>query len=309
MARGFVPLPHPAMTRLRLGLEWFLNPDHVPFLLAQDRGWFADEGLDVELIEPEEHLDAVEAIERGDMDVAVTEPLHLVEDRAAGRPCVGFARFLHTNGGVMAKAEIERPRDMAGRRIQYPGAPGPGGPAIVATMVEADGGPAGTEDGYERVNTSFYHTDALAEDKADVATLVFHNFEIVEAGHRGLDVRLFALKDWGVPDFCQLVLITHPDKLEAQRASFEALVRVLRRGVDAVKQEPDAARAVYVARTETDPGDALTRAIYDATVPCFTHDFSMSADYYRALEAWMHDRCLIEATPGADAYWTNGLAL
>lgn len=297
------------MTRLRLGLEWFLNPDHAPLLLAQDRGWFRDAGLDVELIEPEAHLDAVEAIERGEMDAAVTEPLHLVEDRARGEMCVGFARFLHTNGGVLARAEIERPRDMVGRRIQYPGAPGPGGPAIVATMVEADGGPANTEDGYGRVNNSFYHTDALAEDKADVATLVFHNFEVVEARHRGLDVRMFALKDWGVPDFCQLVLITHPDKLAAERDTFQKLVRVLRRGVDAVKQDPEAAREAYFRRSGADPGDALTRAIYDATVPCFTHDFSMSADYYRQLEAWMAARGLIDATPGADVYWTNDLAL
>ncbi|MFN3597172.1 MAG: ABC transporter substrate-binding protein [Rubricoccaceae bacterium] len=296
------------MTRLRLGLEWFLNPDHVPFLLAQDRGWFRDAGLDVELIEPEAHLDAVAAIEAGEMDAAVTEPLHLVEDRARGEPCVGFARFLHTNGGVMARAEITRPREMAGCRIQYPGAPGPGGPAIVATMVEADGGPAGSEDGFTRVNNSFYHTDALADDKADVATLVFHNFEIVEARHRGLDVRLFALKDWGVPDFCQLVLITHPDKLAAERDAFARLVRVLRRGVDAVKQEPEAAREVYFRLTGTDPDDALTRAIYDATVPCFTHDFSMSADYYRRLEDWMATRGLIAERPGPAAYWTNALA-
>ena len=297
------------MKTLRLGLEWFLNPDHVPLLLAQERGWFHDEGLDVELIEPEEHLDAVEAIEKGEMDCAVTEPLHLVEDRAKGEMCVGFARFLHTNGGVMATADIERPRDMVGKRVQYPGAPGPGGPAIVATMIEADGGPRDTEAGFERVNNSFYHTDALAEDKADVATLVFYNFEIVEARHRGLDVNLFALKDWGVPDFCQLVLITHPDKLEQERETFAKLVRVLRRGVDAVKQDPGAAREVYFARTGSDPDDALTSAIYDATVPAFTHDFSMSADYYRDLEGWMKRRGLIDATPGAEAYWTNDLAL
>ncbi len=297
------------MTRLRLGLEWFTNPDHAPLLLAQDRGWFKDVGLEVELIEPKEHLDAVEAIEAGEMDCAVTEPLHLVEDRAKGEMCVGFARFLHTNGGVMAKAGIERPRDMAGKRIQYPGAPGKGGPAIVATMVEADGGPTGTEDGYGRVNNSFYHTDALAEDKADVATLVFHNFEIVEARSRGLEVNLFALKDWGVPDFCQLVLITHPDKLEAERETFEKLVRVLRRGVDAVKQDPDAAREAYFRMTGSDLEDELTSAIYDATVPCFTHDFSMSTDYYRALEAWMLDRGLIEDAPGPDVYWTNDFAL
>jgi ABC-type nitrate/sulfonate/bicarbonate transport system substrate-binding protein len=241
--------------------------------------------------------------------VAITEPLHLVEDRAEGRPCVGFARFLHTNGGVMARADIARPRDMAGCRVQYPGAPGPGGPAIVATMIEADGGPAGAEAGLTPVNNSFYHTDALLDDKADVATLVFHNFEMVEAAHRGLDARMFALKDWGVPDFCQLVLITHPDKLAEQRDAFAALVRVLRRGVDAVKQQPEMARTAYMARSGSDPADALTRAIYDATVPCFTHDFSMSAAYYERLEAWMKQRGLIEHTPGADAYWTNDLAL
>ena len=66
-----------------------------------------------------------------------------------------------------------------------------------------------------------------------------------------------------------------------------------------MKQEPDAAREAYFRLTGSDPEDALTRAIYDATVPCFTHDFSMSADYYRQLEGWMAERGLIDATPGA----------
>ncbi|MDX1531373.1 MAG: ABC transporter substrate-binding protein [Rhodothermales bacterium] len=296
------------MTRLRLGLEWFLNPDHVPLLVAEEKGWFREAGLEVEVIEPEEHLDAVEAIEAGEMDVAITEPLHLVEDRAEGRPCIGFCRFLHTNGGVMYRKDggIARPRDMAGTRIQYPGAPGPGGPAIVATMIEADGGEAS---GLTPVNNSFYHTDALLEGKADVATLVFYNFELVEASHRGLDAGMFALKDWGVPDFCQLILITHPDRLRDDRGTFEALVRVLRLGIDFLHQHPDEARRIYYDRTGTDDGDALMAGIFAATLPCFTYDFSMSRAYYERLEGWMAERGLIHDPPGADAYWTNDLAL
>ena len=299
------------MDTLRLGLEWFLNPDHVPLLLAQEHGWLADAGIDLEVIEPAEHLDAVDAIEDGTMDLAITEPLHLVEDRAEGRPVVGFARFLHTNGGVMYRTDtgIERPRDMAdGVRIQYPGAPGPGGPAIVGTMIEADGGTV-APDAFTPVNNGFYHTDALAEDDADVATLAFYNFELVEARHRGLDVDFFALKDWGVPDFCQLILITTPELLDAWRDVLERFVRVLQRGIDVVHQHPDEARRVYRAHTETDPDDALTNAVFDATVPCFTYDFAMTRRYYDRLEHWLHDRGLIDATPGADAYWTNDLVL
>ena len=296
------------MDKLRLGLEWFLNPDHVPFLVAQDKGWFEEAGLDVELIEPEEHLDAVDEIESGQMDLAVTEPIHLVEDVAKGRPVVGIARFLHTNGGVMHLADsgIERPRDMAGKRIQYPGAPGPGGPAIVGTMIEADGGEYDPED-FEPVNNGFYHTDALIEDKADVATLAFYNFEMVEARHRGADAQFFALKDWGVPDFCQLILITSPRVLQEKKDALQRFLGVMQRGLDLLHQSPDEARDIYFRRTETDPDDALMSAIFSATVPCFTFDFSMSRDYYQVLQAWMNEHELIDKTVLAGDYWTNKL--
>jgi ABC-type nitrate/sulfonate/bicarbonate transport system substrate-binding protein len=61
------------MRTVRLGLEWFLNPDHTPLLIAKENGWFREAGIDLEVIEPEEHLDAVDAIEDGTMDLAITE--------------------------------------------------------------------------------------------------------------------------------------------------------------------------------------------------------------------------------------------
>lgn len=297
------------METVRLGLEWFLNPDHLPFLVAREKGWLDDADLALELVEPEKHLDATEAIQKGELDLAITEPLHLVEDRAQGRAVQGFARFLHTNGGVMAlgASGIERPRDMVGKRIQYPGAPGPGGPAIVATMIEADGGTADL-DGFGRVNEGFAHTKALADGKADVATLVFYNFEVIEATHLGLAPRFFALKDWGVPDFCQLVLFTTPDHLDKRRETFSKLVRVLRRGIDFAHQHPEEARALYFEVTKTDPADPLMSAIFAATVPCFTFDFSMSDAYYARLAAWMKKRGLVPEAPPPYALWTNALA-
>jgi ABC-type nitrate/sulfonate/bicarbonate transport system substrate-binding protein len=296
------------MNKIRLGLEWFLNPDHLPFLIAFQKGWFEDAGLEVEMIEPEEHLDAVDEIEAGEMDLAVTEPLHLVEDACEGRSVVGIARFLHTNGGVMyfEGNGIERPRDMAGKRIQYPGAPGPGGPAIVGTMIEADGGTYDPDD-FEPVNNGFYHTDALLEDKADLATLAFYNFEIVEARHRGADAEFFALKDWGVPDFCQLILITSPELLDEKRETFDTFLTITQRGLDFAHQHPQEARDIYFQRTETDEDDPLMNDIFDATVPCFTFDFSMTDEYYAGLQSWMSERGLVERTLDADAFWSNTL--
>lgn len=104
-------------TKLRLGLEWFTNPDHLPLVVAQKHGIFREFGLDVELIEPKDHWEAEEEILAGRLDVAVTEPLHLAQDAAKGKPVLGFSRFLHTDGGVLydaGKGGITRPADMCG---------------------------------------------------------------------------------------------------------------------------------------------------------------------------------------------------
>ena len=123
-----------AMGILRIGLEWFMNPDHTPFFVAQEMGWLREAGLKIVLVEPSSHLDPIEAINSGQLDIAITEPLHVIADRSEGHKVIGFARFLHTTGGVMyLKGKgISRPRDMArpGLRIQYPGAPGRSRPPL-----------------------------------------------------------------------------------------------------------------------------------------------------------------------------------
>ena len=131
---------------------------------------------------------------------------------------------------------IQRPKDMVGKRLQYPGAPSALGLAIAKTMIEADGGDF-TEDAITSVDNGFFHTDALVADKADLATLVFYNFEVIEARKRGYDAQFFALKDWGIPDFCQLILIATPELLQQRQQELKTFLSVLRRGIDFIHQK------------------------------------------------------------------------
>lgn len=298
------------MEKLRLGLEWFLNPHHLPFLVALEKGWFEAVGIDARLVEPEQRLDLGDDVATGRLEVAISRPHQLVRDRARGKEIVGFARFLHTNGGVLflTGAGVERPRDMAGRRIQYPDAPGPGGPAIVATMVEADGGACDPAD-FTPVNNGYRHVDALLEDKADLATPVFLNIEVVEAHVRGLRAGCFALKDWGVPDFCQLILVTSEELLFERRGLLLRLVQVLRRGIDFVHERPRESRELYDRRTGAYSSSEIGARIFEATLPCFTHDLSMSHDYFARLGEWLN--ATGQGARGLDrfAYWTNEIAL
>ena len=38
--------------KITLLLDWFINPDHAPIIVAQEMGYFAEQGLDVEIIAP-----------------------------------------------------------------------------------------------------------------------------------------------------------------------------------------------------------------------------------------------------------------
>ena len=297
-----------ALVKLRLGLEWFLNPDHMPFVVADKLGFFKEQGLDVELVAPADHWEAEKEILAGRLDVAVTETLHLSQDAAAGKPILGFARFLHTDGGVMylASSGIERPRDMCGKTVTYPGSPGPGGPAIVDTMVKADGGTCDLAS-YGKHNGGFDHVGALASKEADVATLIFANFEIpaaVAAGHE--DAKYFALKDWGVPDFCQLVLMTTPDRFQELKTQLRGLVLAIRRAVGVIHAAPDVAKRLYADADPDSPAATL-----DATLPMFPNDNSISSEYFNHLMRWLVETGQVDAGHGVDpaAYWTNDVAL
>lgn len=46
-----------ANTALTLTLEWFLNPDHLPFIAGIHTGAYKQANLDVKMIEPTEHYD------------------------------------------------------------------------------------------------------------------------------------------------------------------------------------------------------------------------------------------------------------
>jgi len=295
-------------TKLRIGLEWFLNPDHMPFVVAEREGFFADAGLEIELVAPADHWEAEKEILEGRLDVAVTETLHLAQDAANSKPIIGFSRFLHTDGGVMyyAGKGINRPRDMCNATITYPGSPGPGGPAIVQTMVEADGGSCDVAS-YGKYNGGFDHVGALAEGKADVATLIFANFEIPFASAAGHDARFFSLKEWGVPDFCQLVLMTTPERFEAIKPALRLLVLAMRRATGVIHREPERAKALYQKSESEMPMSTL-----DQTLPMFPNDNSLSSEYFDHLMGWLVDTKQVPAESrevASSVYWTNEVAL
>ena len=78
VAPAFVA-PAQAADKMTLVLDWFVNPDHGPIVIAEEKGFFAEQGLEVEVIAPADPSDPpkMAAAGRADLAVSYQPQLHL----------------------------------------------------------------------------------------------------------------------------------------------------------------------------------------------------------------------------------------
>jgi len=128
------------------------------------------------------------------------------------------------------------------------------------------------------------------------------------------EASFFSLKEWGVPDFCQLVLMTTPTRFEQLQPVFRQLVLAMRRATGIIHQQPELARQYYYDYVHKDEAEATQQAVMDATftatLPAFPNDNSMSKEYYERLMAWLIDTKQVDASTNVDvsSYWTNAVS-
>src|SRR5690606_39081986 len=74
----------PEREKLTVMLEWFVNPDHAPLVVADKLGFFAQQGLDVELLPPADPSMVPRAVAAGQVDIGIHYQPNLYLDHAAG---------------------------------------------------------------------------------------------------------------------------------------------------------------------------------------------------------------------------------
>lgn len=275
------------MTRLRIALEWFLNPDHLPLIAAREQ--LRGEGLDLELVVPDDHYDGFEALARGEVELVVNEPLHLVERRDLRLRAYGC--FFATDGGVLMQRS-GLGRLLAGDvvRIASPVST-PTTDALCADIVQGwvAGQGGALKPGQLQIETAgFAHVDNLAAG-FDGAWLAFANVEGVSARVRGLDTEMLTTAEAGIPNFSALELIGAARADGAVRAAIGRLVAALDVVTPALRADPDRARALWYAAS----GEAVSAeadAIVAASLPRFLAPVRPDAGMWRPMWGYIRSR-------------------
>lgn len=263
---------------MKLAIEWFLNPDHLPIIIAQEKGYLKDNGIsNFELIVPTDHYDGLQDLIEGNIQLATNEPLHLIEQYHP--EFLSLGTYFETKGGVLMKtASFELLKN--------------GGTIQVATPVSNDKtngigleiikryaakqGVTVEASQVEFAAKDFYLVKHMKEG-ADAGWLYFYNFEGVEAEHENLEVIRMDADTAGFANFCALDLFTSQTYYEKHPEKIDAFVKAIQKAIEFIETHPEEAFKIYYTYTNEE-SSPLMDDILKATARCFHKDFKSSAE-------------------------------
>lgn len=251
--------------KLVLMLDWFPNVDHLPVYLAQESGYFAEQGLEVEIIVPSETSDALKLAAAGQVDLAVSYQPQTIMAADAGLPVKAVAPLVvkPLTTLMFLDKSIKTPADLSGKKIGYTV------PGLMDMLLKGFADINGITD-YTPVNVGFTILPALVSKQVAAVMGPFKTYETVTMQQQGVEPRFFELEKYGIPEYEELIFAAGAATLEKKKKAVHGFVRALSKALADIKKAPDNALSRYF--------DALPEVDKETE----TKAFALTAPYFAA---------------------------
>ena len=280
-------------TKLTFVLDYTPNTNHSGIYVAIAKGYYADENLDVEVVQPpEDGADALVGTGKAQVGMSYQDVMANYLGSDDQLPVTAIAATIqHNTSGIMSRAGegIDRPKGMEGKR--YGTWDQDVEKAMVKSVVETDGGD------FSKVQ--------LVPSGDEVSGLKSNQFDCVW-GYEGWGLQNAKLQDlscdyWSfrsidsVFDYYTPVVVANNDFLSEQPEVAKAFLRATKKGYEFCVTNPDEAAQILVdAAPETDAELAKASAEYLADQ--YTADASswgiIDPQRWAAFYTWMNDNKL-----------------
>ncbi|WP_181708567.1 ABC transporter substrate-binding protein [Chthonobacter rhizosphaerae] len=292
------PLPARAADSLTVLLDWFVNPDHAPLVVAREGGYFARHGLDVTLVPPADPSQPPRLVAAGQAEVAVHYQPSLQQDAAAGLPLVRFGTLVETPLNtltVLKDGPVTSLEDLRGKRIGY--SVSGFEDAMLGQMLKSVG--LGLDD-VDLINVNFALSASLIAGQVDAVIGGYRNFELTQLRLEGKEGVAFFPEEHGVPPYDELVLVTHADL--AGDGRLPRFLAAIEEATLFLTNHPDEAWSLFI-KAHPDLDDELNRTAWADTLPRFAkRPAALDVGRYERFAAFMVESGLVKAMPRVESY-------
>ncbi len=237
--------------KLVLQLKWVPQAQFAGYFVAEEKGFYEDENLEVEVKSGGVGINPVDVLIADDADVAVAWTGNVLPAIAKGEELVNIGQGLQRTGMVLVAKKssgIEKPADIKGKKIGV----WPGGNETEPFAFIAKQGLDRDKD-VEIISQAF-DMNQLLNDEIDVASAMKYNeLELVyESGLKPEDLTIFDLEESGA-GMLQDGLFVRKDYLDKNKDVLTRFLRASMKGWDyAVKNQEEAVDLIGMDFTEND---------------------------------------------------------
>ena len=284
--------------KLTVFLDWFVNPDHAPLFVALEKGYFAEAGLEVEMLAPADPNDPPKLVAAGAADIAISYQPQLHIQVAEGLPLVRIGTLVATPLNslvVLADGPIHSIADLKGGKIGF--SVGGFEDALLQAMLERHGL---SLDDVTLVNVNFALSPALLSGQVDAVIGAYRNFELNQMDIAGRPGRAFYVEEEGVPPYDELIIVANRARLGDPR--LKKFVEAVERGVQFLVNHPEESWRLFI-RNREDLDDEVNRRAWRDTLPRFAlRPAALDRGRYRRFAAFLKEAGLIETIPPLEDY-------
>lgn len=263
-----ISTPALAADKLTVLLDWFVNPNHGPFIVAQEIGAFKRQNLDVTFVQPADPTMPPRMVAAGHGDIAVDYQPQLLVQVTNGLPLTRIGALVDRPMASLATLRgfgVNSIADFKGKRIGYNEVGGPAGLAAINTVLQT--AHLSLRD-VTLVNVGTALSTSLLTHRVDGVT-VERNFESLEMASLGAKPIMFDFENYGVPAYENLILVVNSRNAGDPR--YKRFLAAVREGSAYIKAHPDDGWRLFV-HAYPNLNNKLNRAAWLATVPAFASD-------------------------------------
>lgn len=282
-----------AEDKLTVLLEWFVNPDHAPLVVARELGLFKEAGLEVEFVPPADPSVVPRMVAAGQAEIGIHYQPNLFLDHAASVPLVRFGTLVETPLNtltLLADGPVKDIKDLAGKRIGFSVS---GFEEILLTRMLSTAGVK--RDEVELVNVNFALTASLIGRQVEATIGGFRNFELTQMRLEGHEGKAFFPEDYGVPAYDELIFVTRPDLLSDDRLA--RFLHAVEKAALYLTNHPQESWNLFI-RAYPALDDELNRKAWADTLPRFAkRPAALDSRRYDRFGAFLVEAGLIKTAP------------
>ena len=281
--------PAAAADKMTLILDWFVNPDHGPIIIAREKGYFAEQGLEVEIVAPADPADPPKLVAAGRADLAVSYQPQLHLQVHEDLPLVRVGTLVATPLNcllVLEDGPVKSIADLKGRKIGYSVA------GVEEALVKALLAPHGLGlDDVELINVNWSLSPSVMSGQVDAVIGAYRNFELNQMDIEEVPGRCFYLEEEGIPPYDELIYVANRDSMN--RDVIARFLAAAELATQYIVNHPEDSWEVFAA-TASELQDELNARAWVDTLPRFAlRPAAFDAGRYKRFEAFLKSAGLV----------------